>query len=237
MRSGASRKSRALRVGRGVHHDQVVVALGVDLEEALHGDVVVALDEARPRCSGRAGWPGSRRGCARRGRAAGSGRPTTPWCRAWPPTARPGASRPRPRKASSGTRRSVLPIPSSPSASARRRAGSTVSTRTLPPRWAAAMAAAAAAVVVLPTPPGPQATTISLEASRPSSDAPASRGAPAARRGVTTPSSSPSERGHLADRAQPVEAGEEERAGTARARRGRSLPAAARGARRGCAAG
>ena len=31
---------------RGVHHDQVVVALGVDLVEALHGDVVVALDEA-----------------------------------------------------------------------------------------------------------------------------------------------------------------------------------------------
>ena len=30
---------------RGVHHDEVVVALRVDLVEALHGDVVVALDE------------------------------------------------------------------------------------------------------------------------------------------------------------------------------------------------
>ena len=32
--------------GRGVHHDEVVVALRVDLVEPLHGDVVVALDEA-----------------------------------------------------------------------------------------------------------------------------------------------------------------------------------------------
>ncbi len=34
------------------------------------------------------------------------------------------------------------------------------------------MAAAAAAVVVLPTPPGPQATTISFDARRPSRVAP-----------------------------------------------------------------
>ncbi len=78
---------------------------------------------------------------------------------------------PAARKASSGTRRSVFPIPSRPRASASRRAGSTVRTSTLPPRRAAAMAAAAAAVVVLPTPPGPQATMISFEASRPSSEA------------------------------------------------------------------
>ncbi len=32
--------------GGRVHHDQVVDALGMDLEQALHGDVVVALDEA-----------------------------------------------------------------------------------------------------------------------------------------------------------------------------------------------
>src|SRR5690606_20971341 len=54
---------------------------------------------------------------------------------------------------------------SRPSAVARRRAGSTVTTRTLPPRCTAAMAAAAAAVVVLPTPPEPQEITISLVAS------------------------------------------------------------------------
>ena len=33
--------------GRGVHHDQVVVAALVDVEEALHRDVVVTLHEAR----------------------------------------------------------------------------------------------------------------------------------------------------------------------------------------------
>ena len=74
--------------------------------------------------------------------------------------------------ASSGTRVSRLPIPSRPRASASRLAGSIVNTRTLPPWRHAAMAAAAAAVVVLPTPPGPQATTISREASNPSSEPP-----------------------------------------------------------------
>src|SRR5665213_1378867 len=65
-----------------------------------------------------------------------------------------------------GTRCSVLPMPSSPSALARRLAGSTVRTSTLEPWLIAAIRAEAAAVVVLPTPPGPQATTISLVASR-----------------------------------------------------------------------
>ena len=53
---------------------------------------------------------------------------------------------------------------------ASRLAGSTVSTSTLDPCLTAAITAAAAAVVVLPTPPGPQATTISLLASSPSID-------------------------------------------------------------------
>ncbi|MCK4177667.1 hypothetical protein Acit_09420 [Aciditerrimonas ferrireducens] len=73
-------------------------------------------------------------------------------------------------KASGGTRTASLPMPLTPSASASRRAGSTVSTSTRPPERTAAVAAAAAAVVVLPTPPGPQATTISFEASRPPRD-------------------------------------------------------------------
>src|ERR1700722_1374511 len=77
---------------------------------------------------------------------------------------------PAARNASSGTRRSVLPIPSRPNALARRLAGSTVRTSTLPPWCTAAMTPAAAAVVVLPTPPGPQAMTISLAASSPSID-------------------------------------------------------------------
>ena len=53
-------------------------------------------------------------------------------------------------------------MPSSPSASASRRAGSIVSTSTLPPSRLAAPSAAAAATDVLPTPPEPQKTTISL---------------------------------------------------------------------------
>ena len=69
-------------------------------------------------------------------------------------------------KAESGTRCSVLPMPSRPRALASRLAGSTVSTSTLEPWLTAAISADAAAVVVLPTPPGPQATTISLVASR-----------------------------------------------------------------------
>ena len=81
--------------------------------------------------------------------------------------------------ASSGTRLAVLPRPPMPSASARRLAGSTVSTRTRPPSRAAAVAASAADVVVLPTPPGPQATTTSFAESicsslRASSASPAS---------------------------------------------------------------
>ena len=82
----------------------------------------------------------------------------------------PRGFRPADRKASSGTRVSALPIPSSPRALANRFAGSTVSTSTFPPWRSAAMTPAAAAVVVFPTPPGPQAMTISLAASRPSSD-------------------------------------------------------------------
>ncbi len=51
----------------------------------------------------------------------------------------PRGRTPAARKASSGTRCSWLPRPSSPRASASRRAGSTVSTRTLPPWRTAAM--------------------------------------------------------------------------------------------------
>src|SRR3954447_3351260 len=76
----------------------------------------------------------------------------------------PRGSTPASVNSSSGTRVSTLPNCSRPSALASRLAGSTVSTRTLPPRWAAAMAAVAAAVVVLPTPPDPQVTTISFDA-------------------------------------------------------------------------
>ena len=69
----------------------------------------------------------------------------------------PRGATPASWNAASGTRVAALPRPSSPSASASRRAGSTVSTSTLPPWCTAAMAAAAAAVVVLPTPPEPHA--------------------------------------------------------------------------------
>ena len=48
-----------------------------------------------------------------------------------------------------------------PRASASRFAGSTVTTSTLPPTYAAATAATEAAVVVFPTPPGPHAITTS----------------------------------------------------------------------------
>src|SRR5687767_6766118 len=77
----------------------------------------------------------------------------------------PRGSTPAAANSRDGTCDSTLPNCSSPSAFARRRAGSTVMTRTFPPRWAAAIAAAAAAVVVLPTPPEPQKITISLAAS------------------------------------------------------------------------
>ncbi len=70
-----------------------------------------------------------------------------------------------PANTSSGMRTSSLPIPLRPSASASRRAGSTVSTSTRPPSSTTAFAASAAAVVVLPTPPGPQAMTMSFAAS------------------------------------------------------------------------
>ena len=56
-------------------------------------------------------------------------------------------------------------MPSRPSAVASRRAGSIVSTSTLPPSRLAAPSAAAAATDVLPTPPEPQNTTISFAAS------------------------------------------------------------------------
>ena len=98
--------------------------------------------------------------------------------------------------AASGTRCSVLPIPSRPSAFASRLAGSTVSTSTFEPWVTAAINAEAAAVVVLPTPPGPQATTISLVASRLSrewvgaSAEPSLAGRPA-RGDISRPSSSP----------------------------------------------
>ena len=237
--------------GRGVHHDQVVVALGVDLVEALHGDVVVALDEAaRDVAVQRVGQDLLAR-LARRGRAGGPGRPSSPWCRAWPPTARPRGVTPAAAKTSSGIRRSVLPMPAArtgqPRASASRRAGSTVSTSTRPPWWQAAMAAAAAAVVVLPTPPGPQAMTISLagRASEPVEAAGAGAaggpGAPrcgdaaAGRPGHQNPSSSPSEAATWRVVRSPWSR-RTGRAGTARAPTGRAPRAAAGGGRPGCAA-
>ena len=173
---------------RRVDHDQVVLALGVDLVEPLHGDVVVGLHEpSRDVLVERVGQDllPSRRRRARAGRtrssqlclvssmaAHSSPRGVTPAC----------------LNTSSEMRTSWLPIPFSPSASASRRAGSTVSTRTRPPCSAAAMAPTAAAVVVLPTPPGPQAMTISLAESR----WPIVGGASAARRGaISTPAPRP----------------------------------------------
>ena len=64
--------------------------------------------------------------------------------------------------ASGGTWVSTFPTASRPRALARRRAGSTVSTSTRPPRWAAAIVPRAAATLVLPTPPEPHVMTISL---------------------------------------------------------------------------
>ncbi len=114
------------------------------------------------RCCGTGGWTGSRRACGRRGHACRIRESHDSLVSSIAAQSSPRGVTPAEAKVSSGTRRSVLPMPSRPSASASRRAGSTVSTSTFPPPWAAAMAAAAAAVVVLPTPPGPQATTISL---------------------------------------------------------------------------
>src|SRR5262245_3411324 len=68
-----------------------------------------------------------------------------------------GAGQPAAAKASGGIARSSLPISGSPSAFARRFAGSIVSTMTRRPACAAWIAIAAL-VDVLPTPPGPTQT-------------------------------------------------------------------------------
>ncbi len=75
---------------RGVDHDEVEVASRMDLVQPLHGDVVMALDElARDVLVKRIGQdplPPSRD----RVRGGEPGRPSSAWCRAWPPTARRG---------------------------------------------------------------------------------------------------------------------------------------------------
>ena len=150
---------------RRVDDDEVVLAGRVDLEQPLHRDVVVTLHEPRGEVRRTAGSRGCGTRSPRRARGAARGRPTTAWCRASRPTARRAARCPRPSapRRRRGARR--LPRPSSPSAVASRRAGSIVSTSTLPPRWTVAPSAAAAATEVLPTPPEPQKTTISFAAS------------------------------------------------------------------------
>ena len=94
-----------------------------------------------------------------------------------------------PANTSSGMRTSSFPIPLSPSASASRRAGSTVSTRTRPPCSTTAVAASDAAVVVLPTPPGPAGDDDVLGVEQLSDRL----GAPVVGRRRHRPSSSPSE--------------------------------------------
>ena len=121
-----------------------------------------ATGRSAPRCSGRAGWPG----LAWRVSASGACRAirSSQLCLVSSMAAHssPRGLTPAALNTSSATRTSALPMPLSPSASASRLAGSTVSTSTRPPCSAAAMAATEAAVVVLPTPPGPQAMAISL---------------------------------------------------------------------------
>src|SRR5579864_1067698 len=106
--------------------------------------------------------------------------------------------------ASSGTRAATLPNAPTPSASASRLAGSTVSTRTFPPWRTAAIAAAAAAVVVLPTPPEPHAITISCDTSSCSID-------PERRSGISVPQLGGEGIGDHARRAQAVGPGEQVR--------------------------
>src|SRR5919202_4681791 len=116
----------------------------------------------------------------------------------------PRGSTPASLNADGSILRSTLPRLSMPRASARRRAGSTVSTSVLLPRATADMAAAAAAVVVLPTPPDPQQTAISLAASR-CSRVGACRVAVA----TSVPQLGAEGGGYLARRAQPVAPGEQ----------------------------
>ena len=143
---------------RRVDDDQVVAARRCGSRTAAPWRCSRGSARTGRRCSGRAGWRGSRRAVVVVGRVAlhqvvprllgvEHGRPQL--------AARRDAGRRRTPRAGTGV--STLPNPSRPRALASRRAGSTVSTSTLPPRCAAAMAAAAAAVVVLPTPPEPQA--------------------------------------------------------------------------------
>ena len=141
---------------RRVDDDEVVLAARVDLEQALHRDVVVALHEPRGEVVVQPVLEDAVRGLLVLARGAARGRPTTASCRASRPTARRAARCRPPSATSGGTRCARLPMPSSPSAVASRRAGSIVSTSTLPPRRTAAPSAAAAATDVLPTPPEPQ---------------------------------------------------------------------------------
>ena len=126
----------------------------------------------------------------------------------------------------------MLPKPSSPRALANRFAGSTVSTRTLPPWRTATIAATAAAVVVLPTPPEPQKTATSLAASSCSERARWSSSVAAA----SVPELRAEGLGDQAGRAQAVGLGEQLRHEEHRQRSPAATRGGARGGRPGSAA-
>ena len=126
---------------RRVDDDEVVLARRVEVVQLLHREVVVAVHEAAGDVLVQRVGRAPRRAPRRRARGGGSARPSRPWCRASPPTARRAASTPAAANAASGTRVAALPSAPTPSASASRRAGSTVSTSTLPP-WSTAAASA-----------------------------------------------------------------------------------------------
>ena len=157
--------------GWRVDDDQVEAARGVQLVQALHRDVVVALHEpARDVLVDRVGQDG----------VAGLGVGRVAAHEVVPRLA--GVEHGHPQLAlgleagrgerlgrAPASRRCRRPRGRGPSAS--RRAGSTVSTSTRPPSSSVAIVPSAAATVVLPTPPDPQVTAISLAASSCSMDA------------------------------------------------------------------
>ena len=189
---------------------------------------------ARSRAAGRSGSRGSGRGSPRRARACGRPRRTSAFASSIiAQSSPPPGSTPASANSAGSTWRSALPSSGRPSESARRFAGSIVSTATFLPR-AAIPAAIAAEVVVLPTPPEPaqMQTRLPSSSSATRGHQATSRSAsaldlprPRARARTGTAASSPAPR-------QSPPGGRAARAGTRARRLSRERRAAGRRARR-----